>query len=437
MSRSIAAVLFTAFLTGCGAPSAPPRRIVLITLDTLRHDAFVDDGQRSPAMPLTRAWAEQGRIFERHFAVTSTTGPTHATLLTGLPPWRHGLTRNGLILPPEIATIPERLAEAGWETGAVVASFALHHTFGFDQGFDAFRDEFQRDFLEMREWSGVEVPGGAFFSLADFVTGQAIEMLDRSGSRNQFFWFHYFDPHAPYGATGERSMEVDDIRRGARQDPESVDALLAEARELYDADVRFLDRELDRLLRRLSEDESRYETHVFIVADHGESFGENGVLAHGSRISDEQIRVPLIVRSPLIEPGVERAPTGSLDVARAILAIAGIGDGEGSALLTGAEASRKVFGMRQTFQRKERERRTDDRNVFPSAMRFYCVDGDRVYRGSWAGIVGEDGRPVVGDTATAIRTAFNAFEREVEGHSPEEVLDEEALQALRALGYLH
>jgi arylsulfatase A-like enzyme len=436
MSRSIATFLFAALLTGCGAPSEPSERIVLITLDTLRHDSFSDDGERSPTMPLTRAWAEQGRVFERHFAVTSTTGPTHATLLTGEPPWRHGITRNGLILPPEIATIPERLSEVGWETGAVVGSFALHRTFGFDQGFDAFRDEFQRDFLGMREWSGAEVPGGAFFSLADFVTGQAIEMLDRSGGGNQFFWFHYFDPHAPYGATGERSMEVDDIRRGARREPGAVAALLAEARELYDADVRFLDRELDRLFRRLGEDEGRYETHVFIVSDHGESFGENGVLAHGSRISDEQIRVPLIVRSPLVEPGIESAATGSIDVAHAILEIAGIGDGEEAALLSGAEPSRRVFGMRQTFQRKERERRTDDRNIFPSALRFYCVDGDRVYRGDWSGILGEDGKPVEGDLASTIRTAFNAFEREVEGQSPEEVLDEKALEALRALGYL-
>jgi arylsulfatase A-like enzyme len=410
MSRSVATLLFAALFTGCGTPSEPPRRIVLITLDTLRHDAFADHGERTPAMPLTRAWAGEARVYERHYAVTSTTGPTHATLLTAEPPWRHGITRNGLILPPEVATIPERLGEAGWETGAVVGSFAVHRTFGFDQGFDAFRDEFQHDFLGMREWSGAEVPGGAFFSLADFVTEQAIEMLDRSGGGNQFFWF--------------------------RRNPEAVDSLLADARDLYDADVRFLDRELDRLFRRLDEDEDRYETHVLVVSDHGESFGENGVLAHGSRVSEEQIRVPLIVRSPLVEPGVEPAPTGSIDVARAILAIAGIGDEEDVALLSGADPARRIFGMRQTFERRERERRTDDRNVFPPARQFYCVDGDRVYRGNWSGILGEDGRPVEGDLASAIRTAFDAFEREVEGRSPEEVLDEEALEALRALGYL-
>jgi arylsulfatase A-like enzyme len=437
MTRSTAALLLAAFLGGCGAPPEPPTRIVLVTLDTLRHDAFSDEGPGEAAMPLTRAWAEGARIFDRHYAVTSTTGPTHATLLTGKPPWRHGITRNGLILPPEIATIPERLRERGWRTGAVVGSFAVHRTFGFDQGFDLFRDEFQRDFLGMREWSGAEVPDGAFFSLADHVTDQAIEMLDAGGRGDQLFWFHYFDPHAPYGASGDRSMEVDDIRRGARRNPEATDTLLAEARSLYDTDVRFLDQELNRLLQRLAQDEAHFETHVFMVSDHGESFGENGVLAHGSRVSDEQIRVPLIIRSPLVSPGIEPAPTGSIDIAQAILSIAGLGERAESALLTSPDPSRKIFGMRQTYQRPERERRTDDRNIFPPARQFYCVDGNSIYRGNWSGVFGEDGRPLEGDLATTIKAAFNAFEREVEGQSPEEVLDEEALDALRALGYVN
>jgi hypothetical protein len=39
------------------------------------------------------------------------------------------------------------------------------------------------------------------------------------------------------------------------------------------------------------------ETHVLLVADHGESLGEAGYLGHGSRLTEEQLRVPAVLLS--------------------------------------------------------------------------------------------------------------------------------------------
>lgn len=230
-------------------------------------------------------------------------------------------------------------------------------------------------------------------------------------------------------------MVVADLQHGARQDPERLAEMLGAARDLYLADVSFMDGELDELLKRLEDDERRFATHVFVTADHGESFGENGVLAHGTRLSAEQIRVPLVVRSPLVAAGVDHGPTGSIDVANAMLTIAGLEATEPSTLLT-TESNRPVFGMRQTFIDERPERRTDERVVIPPAMHFYCVIGERVYRGNSAGVSVDDSRPADEQPAETIRTFFESFERSLDGSSPEDVVDEEALKALRALGYL-
>ena len=115
---------------------------MLITLDTLRAD-----GLAPRLMPRTAAFADRGLRFERAYAATATTQPTHATLFTGLHPWEHGLTRNGRVLAAGFDTLAERLRAAGFETAAVVASFPLERRFGFAQGFDSYEQEFRHPLL--------------------------------------------------------------------------------------------------------------------------------------------------------------------------------------------------------------------------------------------------------------------------------------------------
>ena len=62
------------------------------------------------------------------------------------------------------------------------------------------------------------------------------------------------------------------------------------------------------------------DTAVVVVADHGQGLGDHDWFAH-RLLYQEQIRVPLIVRSPRVEPGIERAPTGSIEPSLEITAI--------------------------------------------------------------------------------------------------------------------
>jgi len=249
---------------GCGERATPerPLRLVLVTLDTLRGDALGAQSGPPARMPHLEERALEGASCPQHFAASSTTQPTHATLLTGLHPWEHGVTRNGMVLGAEHVTLAERLRGAGFATGAVVASFPLHHRFGFQQGFDRYEDTFERGRAD--EWSGVETDeGGRFYSLAGSVNKRAFALLDELPAGKQFLWFHYFDAHEPYGDVRRGEVvRLDQILAAAEEDPARAEALLGRARKLYAADLLRLDVHLGQLFDRLEADAARFETYV-------------------------------------------------------------------------------------------------------------------------------------------------------------------------------
>lgn len=419
-------------LGACGAERVP-RRIVLITVDTLRLDAFAGTAERPSAMPLTRRWAEQGLVFERAHAATSSTQPTHASLFTGLHPWEHGVSRNGVRLHADFETVAERLAAAGYRTGAAVASFPLHHRFGLDQGFDLYSDTF--DAAPTESWLGIEVEAGRFHSLADDLNRRALGVLEALGKGDQFLWLHYFDPHAPYGDAAEDGSDPAD----APSRPESLAELIHDLRKLYDADVRALDAALQTIRQRLEADSLRFETHVVFTADHGESFGERGVTGHGDHIPDEQIRVPLFIVSPGVRPGSRRDVVGSVDVAATLLDVAGLGTelGHGRSVLDEeGDAPRIVLGMRSTIDEGAVEVLEDGtRRVLPR-HRFYQVHADGAKRGNGKALDPDVERSLPGPVAEELRSRFAAFERELERRAPPADLDFETRRGLEALGYL-
>lgn len=423
---SLAVAIGTILVPGCGGgpERAAQPLIVLVTLDTLRQDAF------ESAMPATLAWAREGLIFDRHFAATTTTQPTHASIFTGLHPWEHGVTRNGLILAESHATLAERLGEAGYRCGAVVASFPLHSAFGWSQGFDVYVDAFDR--AEGETWNGLAVPDGHFYSLARETTDRALEVLAGLGDGPRFLWVHYYDPHSPYGDAYEGSvLPLSEIYGRLEQSPGSAEAVLAEARERYLGDVAFLDGELARFLDAVHEKGGDEATHVVLAVDHGESFGEDGALGHGKGLGDEQIAVPLVVRSPDVTPGQSHVVNGSVDVFAAVLARAGLISETGGRDVTGVPNGGEARGMRRTFEEPFREVRTDGSVRFVQDNEFYRATTAGIARGNAETIRGA--RTIDGFDA---RQVFAEWEAALATAPTVELDDPEALRALEALGYV-
>ena len=81
--------------SGCGEP--PPAaaalrpNLILISLDTLRPDHLGAYGYPIETSPALDRFARRGLVFEEAIAPAPWTAPSHAAMLTGLYPNRHGI----------------------------------------------------------------------------------------------------------------------------------------------------------------------------------------------------------------------------------------------------------------------------------------------------------------------------------------------------------
>ena len=449
--RSLIACSLLAALAVLGCRSGDESvgtRVVLITLDTLRYDRFEPNDGGSSAMPLTRAHAERGLVFERYYTVSPVTQPVHATLFTGLQPWEHGVTRNGIVLPNRYASIVDTFKRNGFETGAVVASFPVTQRFGFARGFDHWIEDFSKNLNQNKKlWEEHwKIESGKFFATGDGVTSRALAQLSAARAKKQFFWFHYFDLHEPYGNASQPDsvMALEQIYDRIEGGSADVHALLAGARQRYDADARSLDLQLDRLLRRLTRDADRVDTHILVVSDHGESFGEDGSIGHGKRLSDALIRVPCLLISPAVDPGRVSAPVGSIDVPVTLLALAGLSglEGAGRDMTRALPSDRSVFGMRRTFEQPFYELRLDGARHRLQDLSFFLADRTRVIVGD-----GNEVRSRAAGAAGNLQTSdsealenaqllFDRFAESLARSGTTTALDERSRAALEALGYI-
>jgi arylsulfatase A-like enzyme len=448
-----ALLLSFALAPGCGGggSSAPSpeatgarlgTRVVLVTLDTLRLDSFAGLEDGTLQMPRTVDWARRGAVFESYYSVSSTTMPAHASMFSGLYPWEHGATANGLVFAQRHQTVAEILQARGFRTGAVVASFPLHGRFGLDQGFDVYHNEFGQP---GQDFSGVEIEDdreGDLHSAAERINARAFELLDDLGGRDQFLWFHYFDAHAPYGDSVEPESNWFPrvLVQRLQEFPQELEQILSQSREKYGQDVAYLDRQLEALFARLDADRERYETHVIVVSDHGEAFGEGGTLGHGKRLVKVQVHVPLFIVSPRVQPGFRSGPVSSVDVAPTLLALSGLRDAgvPGGLDLTapGRNPTREVFGMRRTFEDSCTEFRTDGTTHVLEDFQFFAAGSDSF-------LVGDSRRVTIGDSDRELKSGrrgeryselFDGFQRSLAA-LPVTELDEASRQALEQLGY--
>jgi arylsulfatase A-like enzyme len=115
---------------------------------------------------------------------------------------------------------------------------------------------------------------------------------------------NYFDPHAPYAppppyddlprAKSRLSIKQEDVNRGQSLPPHQRAAYI----DRYDGEIRFMDHHFGRLLDALRETGRYDEAMIVVVADHGESFGEHGVMGHSRWLYEDVLHVPLIIRFP-------------------------------------------------------------------------------------------------------------------------------------------
>ncbi len=275
----------------------PAQNLLLVTFDTTRADRLGCYGHAGASTPVLDELAREGVLFEQCIAPSPITLPSHATILTGLQPYSHGVRNNGThYLSPAVDTLAERLDEMGFATGAVVSSFVLDSRFGLDQGFDEYDDDL----------SGSAALGdfGYRETIAEDGVRRAMRWLDGLGGERWFLWLHLFDPHSNYSAPEPYGSRFHD--------------------EPYDGELAYTDAMLGKLLDHLQARGQLAQTLVVMTADHGESLGEHDEDTHGVFIHDATTRVPLILNHASLARGTRIASVvGSTDIAPTVLQLLG------------------------------------------------------------------------------------------------------------------
>ena len=269
--------------------SSDPPSILLITLDTTRADRLSCYGGEGTMTPYLDRLAKSGTRFDQALSPSPLTLPSHASILTGLVPRRHGVRDNGRTpLDASVPVLTERLRAAGYHTAAFVSSVALDRRLGLDRGFDIYDDNVR---VGKRETSNYEERG------ADRTTRAVLERIDEL-TPPFFLWVHYHDPHLPYNP------------------PEPFKTRFAD--RPYEGEIAFVDWEMGGVVTSARRKAGRMITVV--AGDHGESLGEHGEASHGVFLYQSTQRVPLILAGAGIPSyKLVRRNVGLVDIAPTVL----------------------------------------------------------------------------------------------------------------------
>lgn len=292
-----------ALLLGCGSPGqqdpqelAFPGPIVMISIDTLRADHLSSYGYDRLTSPRIDTLAGESYLFQWTFSQAPSTGPSHASIFTGLYPSTHGLKHNGASLPDSATTLAEIFSQAGYLTTAFVDGGYMRPNFGLNQGFEAYN---------VYNWAGLDVIGP-----------DVINWLHQHADDNFMLLVHSYDVHADYlspdpfrslftaGITPTPGFEptvqqLETIRRSQWTDEplQLNDADLAFAVARYDGGIRFADYWVGEIFDALQELGLDRTATIVLFSDHGEAFQEHGTVQH-DRLYTPVARVPLLIRPP-------------------------------------------------------------------------------------------------------------------------------------------
>jgi len=387
------------------APERP--NVLLVTIDTWRADRLSCAGYPRDITPNLDRLAREGLRFTSVTAPRAKTTPSIASLMTGLYPHEHGA--RDLLVPIDASrpVLAERLREAGYSTAAIVGNFVLRDDFsGLARGFDSWTE----DLPDVQGVPPENVPQRTARSLVEGALAAlglgapSANAGPRAPMRREgapwFLWLHLMDPHGVYEAPIEhqvfRETEPAWIPSSPTKEPSGlyrrwiadynvpVDARGADGRidaarviARYDAEVRYADHELGRLLDALRTTGELERTLVVVTSDHGESLGEQDYwFEHGRNVSEATVRVPLLVRWPESlskrpSPGVRGTDTSLTDLAPTLLDLLGLpplgepaparGKSLAAAWRSGAEEIRPVFA--EKIDRDETEGAVQSKSV--------------------------------------------------------------------------
>jgi len=147
------------------------------------------------------------------------------------------------------------------------------------------------------------------FRRAGEVNDDVFRLLDLNSQHPLFLFVNYMDAHSPYlaplhlqdkfrvgptlGLDGLNDTMLQAARDNGRDFPE-----LLQLRAQYDAGIAAEDEAFGALMQRLKARGIYDEALIIVTGDHGETFGQRGLMVHGTSVYADQTPVPLAIKYP-------------------------------------------------------------------------------------------------------------------------------------------
>lgn len=278
--------------------SKTPKNVLVFLVDTMRADKLKPWNEKaSVRVPALSEWAKDAAVFRYAHTQENWTKPSVATLLSGMMPWQHQATSGDAVLPSKVNTMAEILRKNGFKTAAYVANGYVSDKFGFEQGFDSFRNYIR----EGRR------------SQAKFVAEDVLKWLDKHPKDPFFLYVHTIDPHVPYMPPKDILATYDSDPYDGKVNFGKDRALLEKIKSgkvktnardrrrleaLYDAEVTYHDIYFGKIVEGLKERGLFEDTVMVFTSDHGEEFFDHDSVGHGHSMWEELLHVPLAIRWP-------------------------------------------------------------------------------------------------------------------------------------------
>jgi hypothetical protein len=322
----------------------PARNLIVVVADTWR-DARPFDRPGAPAMPFLDAFARDAMTFDRLFASSSWTAPSHISLLSGAPPWEtHFHVPGAGPRSPRAESLADKWGKAGGVSAAFSANFLVAPALGTATGYTRYNPGFragmagyfqlvatfggyERRLYEafdpssrpdagaiarardsFARWTGT----GLYKSINAMRSGETLlrafgkflrQRAQNAGRRNVplHLFFNLAEPHEPYlvgqngGPSGAHATtgHLPTINFARFNDlltrPTGATQPFLDA---YRESLSAVDGHFRTLVGMLRRDGLLDNATLLFLSDHGQNLGEHGFYGHGFYLYDELVKIP-------------------------------------------------------------------------------------------------------------------------------------------------
>jgi len=344
------------------------KNLILISLDTVRADVAYS-GKFKPVNDLRK----DSVSFLNTISSSPLTPVSHATVLTGLQPYNHGIRHLFKEkLDRGAVTLAQIFKKQGCATGAIVSCPGMNKWYELCKGFDHYDDAIPRLPDGSDPLATVDVKKrGTALKRAEIVVERAGKWLEKNKDKSFFLFLHFFDAHWPYEAPQKFGGD-----------------------NYYEEEVAYSAHYMGEFIEKLKYDGLYDNITIVCFSDHGEDLnglypndkggeklGHPEELGHGCLLYDQTQKVVFIVKDKDLEKNKDISGQVRLaDIAPTVLDLLNIDkktmkfDGVSLLPIIKGEKKLNLLGYSETFYPQEQTEATGGKFTDTRNKKSFRID---------------------------------------------------------------